>query len=197
VSTTSPVLLDANILAEASVSDLILRLSNGPRLFAPSWTEEIWIETRRTMLLKLRWPDHIVDSRITAAKSTFPEAMVSGYEHWLPLCTNDPKDKHLLAAAIHAGIPRIVTVNTKHFSKVDLGKWDVEAVHPDAMLAEAFQQQPSAIVQTVNEMAYIRNKSVSEMLSRLSAPLPVFAKQVGFATACEFSEYDSTKYRTK
>ncbi len=185
------------MLAEASVSDLILRLSNGPRLFAPFWTEEIWIETHRTLREKLGWPEHIVDSRIMAAKSTFPEAMVSGYEHWLPLCTIDPKDKHLLAAAIHVGIPRIVTVNIKHFSKVDLDKWDVEAVHPDTMLAEAFQQQPSVVIKTVHEMASIRNKSISEMLSRLGAPLPVFAKQVGFATACEFSEYDSTKYRTK
>lgn len=184
------------MLAEASVSDLILRLSNGPRLFAPFWTEEIWIETRRTLREKLGWPEHIVDSRITAAKSAFPEAMVSGYENWLPLCTNDQKDKHLLAAAIHIGIRRIVTVNTKHFLKVDLDKWHVEAVHPDAMLSEAFQHQPSVIIKTVNEMAYIRNKSVSEMLSRLSAPLPVFAKQVGFACGCEFSEYDSTTYRT-
>ena len=191
----SPILLDANVLAESAVSDLILRLANGPKLFSLAWTHEIWNETRRTMLQKLLWPENIVDSRISAAKLTFPEAMVSGYEHLLPFCSNDPKDRHLLATAIHAGIPRIVTMNTKHFSVADLKKWNVQAIHPDTILVETFQLSADLVIQTVNDMAHVRAKPLSKILSRLSAPLPKFATKVGSAISCEFQNYDSKTYR--
>jgi len=36
-----PVVLDACVLAEATVSDLFLRLSEAPRFLLPKWSEEI------------------------------------------------------------------------------------------------------------------------------------------------------------
>ena len=62
-----PVLLDANVLAEEAVSDLLLRLAEEPRLLIPRWTETIWDETRRTLIHKLGWPQEIAESRIAAA----------------------------------------------------------------------------------------------------------------------------------
>ena len=50
-----PVLLDACVLAEASVADLYLRLSEEPRLLLPRWTEKIWDEVDRTCSQKLGW----------------------------------------------------------------------------------------------------------------------------------------------
>ena len=54
------VVLDANVLAESSLSDLFLRLSEGPRLLLPKWTDEIWQESERTMLNVLKWPQGTV-----------------------------------------------------------------------------------------------------------------------------------------
>ncbi len=74
------------------MSDLFLRLSEEPRLLLPRWTDEIWDEVRRTWVGQLDWPVEIADRRIAAATDCFPEALIRGYERFLPLCENHPKD---------------------------------------------------------------------------------------------------------
>jgi hypothetical protein len=72
-----PIILDANILAESATSDLFLRLSEEPRLVSPRWTEEIWEEARRTMVVRLGWPEETTDSRIAAAIRAKVETIVT------------------------------------------------------------------------------------------------------------------------
>ncbi len=128
------VVLDANVLAESSLSDLFLRLSEGPRLLLPKWTDEIWQEAERTMLNVLKWPQGTVTSRIKAAKEAFPEAMITDCQVHFPRCTNDPKDRHILAAAIHGQVETFVTMNVRHFKAADVEIWGVRVVHPDEYL---------------------------------------------------------------
>ena len=45
-----PVLLDACVLANHPVTDLLMRLVEGPRLFSPRWTDEILSETQRALV---------------------------------------------------------------------------------------------------------------------------------------------------
>ncbi|MCB8932673.1 MAG: PIN domain-containing protein [Fimbriimonadaceae bacterium] len=125
-----PVVLDACVLAEAAVSDLFLRLSEEPRLLLPRWSEPIWQETRRVFIDKLGWPEALADSRIQAATEVFPEAMVSGFEHIIPACTNHPDDRHVLAAAIHSKTETIATFNVKDFKPDALDPWGINATHP-------------------------------------------------------------------
>jgi hypothetical protein len=44
------VLIDACVLANFGVCDLMLRLAESPSLFLPVWSDEILAETRRTHL---------------------------------------------------------------------------------------------------------------------------------------------------
>ena len=53
-----PVLLDACVLANHPVTDLLMRLVEGPRLFSPRWTDEILSETQRALVQGAR--DHIL-----------------------------------------------------------------------------------------------------------------------------------------
>jgi hypothetical protein len=48
-------------------------------------------ETERTHLNDLGWPPRIAASFQAALRERFPEALVDGYEHLLPLCNNDPR----------------------------------------------------------------------------------------------------------
>lgn len=49
------VVLDANVLAPATLCDLLLRLAETPRLYLPLWSEDILMEVKRTQTQKLGW----------------------------------------------------------------------------------------------------------------------------------------------
>ena len=45
----------------------------------------------------------------------FPEALVTGYAYLTEVMRNDPRDRHVLAAAVRAGAAVIVTNNVRDF----------------------------------------------------------------------------------
>ncbi len=189
------VVLDANVLAESSLSDLFLRLAEGPRLLLPKWTDYLWQETERTMIDVLKWPQQRVASRITAAKAAFPEAMITDYQVFIAQCTNDPKDRHILAAAIRGQVETIVTMNTRHFKPADMAPWGITVAHPDEYLRVLYELDNGIVIQTLNDMARIRNKPIEQMLARLSPPAPKFARKVGHDLQLVIPPYDPMTYR--
>ncbi len=184
-----PVILDANVLAESSVSDLYLRLSEEPRLLIPRWTEMIWDETRRTLIDKLKWDAEISDSRIVAAKEAFPEAMVTDFETYIERCENDPKDRHILAAAIRSRTEAIVTMNVGHFKREHLEPWGVTAVHPGDYLKVLYELDEGVVVSVLHQMATKRSYGIDRMLSRLSVNVPSFTEHVAKDLAIEVPPY--------
>lgn len=190
------IVLDANILADSALSDLFLRLSEEPRLVCPRWTEEIWKEARRAMVARLGWPEAIADSRIAAAKATFPEAMVIDFEGFIEKCTNDQKDRHILAAAIRAKVETIVTMNVRHFREADLAPWGVIASHPGEYLKVLYDLDAGVVVSVLHRMAEIRKKTLIEMLSRLGAGVPTFSAQVASDLGLEVPSYSAPAWRT-
>ncbi len=190
-----PVVLDACVLAEVAVSDLILRLSEEPRLLLPRWTEEIWAEVRRTLIGKLGWDEAIADGRIEAATRSFPEAMVSGYDHLVPLCENHPDDRHVLAAAIHSKTETIVTFNGKHFRPEALEPWGIFAVHPRDHLKVLYELDPAVVVSALSSMSQKAGKTLPELLGRLAWSLRGFAEHVADALALELPEIAPDDWR--
>ena len=69
-----PVILDACVLANQRITDLLLRLAENPRLFLPRWSKQILDETNRTLIQKLSWPEDLVNYRCEQMKVHFPEA---------------------------------------------------------------------------------------------------------------------------
>lgn len=161
----SKVLLDACVLANNGVADLLLRLSEGPRLFRPLWTETIIQETSRTLLEKLEWPAELVRSREQALRDHFPEAWVRGYERLVPRLANNAKDRHVLAAAIHGAAGHIATFNLRHFPAEALAGWGVAAVHPCRMLLDLHELDRTAVIRTVREIARDRERPLAQSLA--------------------------------
>lgn len=118
-----PVVIDACVLANQRVTDLLLRLAETPRLYLPHWSRRILDETDRT-LAKLNWPGELITYRREQLTVHFPEAIIEGFDSIEACVTNDPKDRHVLAAAIRAKCEVIVTFNLKDFGAESLAPSD-------------------------------------------------------------------------
>ncbi len=67
------IVLDACVLADFIISDLLLRMAEDPVIILPRWSDEIFAEVRRTHR-KLKWSDDSAESWQQAVRSAFPES---------------------------------------------------------------------------------------------------------------------------
>ena len=66
-----------------------------------------------------------------------PDGRIEGFENFSSKLTGiNPKDRHVLAAAIVGKVQTIVTYNIKDFPKKELSKFGIECAHPDAFLSD-------------------------------------------------------------
>jgi predicted nucleic acid-binding protein len=108
-------LLDTCVLAPMPVMDTLLRLAEEPAFYVPKWSPGIIQELQRTLKDKFHYSPEQVRRKIEAMESAFPSALVTGHENLIDSMKNDPKDRHVLAAAVKCGSQAIVSDNVKHF----------------------------------------------------------------------------------
>jgi predicted nucleic acid-binding protein len=175
------VVLDACVLANFSLCDTLLRCAESPRLFETKWSEEIIDETTRTLESKLNWPNSLAAYFQAELRAHFADAWISDYESLIPRMTNDEKDRHVLAAAVHSEAPTIVTFNLRHFRPEHLRPWGIRALHPQSFLTEVFLQDQAAVMVKLEQQAADRNRSLVELLKILSVTVPDFVACVSNA----------------
>ena len=169
---TPLVVLDACVLANFSLCDTLLRLAEPPRLFEPKWSEEIIRETTRTLESKLRWPSSLTAHFEAELRVHFSEAWISGYERLIPRMTNDEKDRHIAAVAVHGEAPIIVTFNLRHFMPEHLEPWGIGALHPQSFPIEIFRQEQALVMAKLEQQANDRGRTLRQLLNILSATVP-------------------------
>lgn len=168
--------LDANVLAQAYVRDLLLD-ADALGLCRVRWTDTILEEARRVYIRELGRDPEDIDALLAAMRREFPRATIEGYGELIAAMTNDPKDRHVAAAAARARAD-IVTFNLRHFRPRDLAPFGVRAVHPDAFLATLGEDHAADLARIVREQAGRRTNppiSPGAFLDRLARPLPRFA----------------------
>lgn len=172
------IVLDACVLVPQSLCDLLLRLAEEPRLFCPVWSQEIMVESHRTLTTKLakKWTRERADRWVEALGQAFPSAMAEPDPEVISKLRNDPKDRHVLAAAIATRAELIVTCNLKDFSAQALKPWGVRAISPDDFLLELYSLHPAAVMHRLHLMA--KKGSMTETLSVLSKHVPKFVAAV-------------------
>ena len=80
----------------------------------------------------------------------FPEAVVTGYTALIArLNLPDPRDRHVLAAAVRGQADVIVTRNLRDFPADRLAPYGLEARHPDDFIIGLFESQPGAVIAAV------------------------------------------------
>ena len=140
--------LDACILYPPSLRDLLMWLA-ATRVYAPRWTDEIHAEWIRNVLAN--HPD-VTPAQLERTRRLMnqvaPNCLVSGYEARIPaLSLPDANDRHVLAAAIQAHAPLIVTFNLSDFPQAVLRTYGVRAVHPDRFLSGLFDDNSALFLQ--------------------------------------------------
>jgi hypothetical protein len=176
-----PVLLDACVLAPPRLSDLLFRLAEYPRLYLPKWTDQILDEVKRTQINKLRpsFSEKLADYWRAQVTAAFPEAMVEGYQHLIPLMQNQEKDRHVLAAAVYERVNGLITFNIKDFQSEQLNHtWRIAVLHPQDFLLDLYGLNPSVFAGKLSLMAAARGESVHAVLAQFRKQLPVFAERV-------------------
>jgi hypothetical protein len=108
---------------------------------------------------------------ITTIERYFPESFISGYESLTPIMSNDLKDRHVAAVAVHASAQVIVTYNLKHFPATALASYGIEAQHPDAFLLNLYDIEPRTMVRVISQQAAALKKrptSARQILDKLA-----------------------------
>ncbi len=163
---------DANVLYPNTLRDLLIRIAQLPHLVQAKWTEEILDEVADA--LRKNFPDISPDKtdrlreRMNAAVR---DCLISGYEPLIAaLKLPDPKDRHVLAAAIKAKAQIIVTRNLKHFPRGQLAPWDLRAKSPDSFVCDQIdidRQAVWACVQQIVDSRTRRPVTIDDVLNEL------------------------------
>ena len=172
------VVIDACVLANFRVCDVLLTLAESPRLFLPRWSQQILDETRRTQINKLGWSESVADSFRAEVNAHFPEARVHGFEHLIDKCSNEEKDRHVLACAIHNKAELILTFNLKDFPESSLNKWQIEVKHPEEYLLALYSIEPVSVVHRLETIARDRQEELEDYLLGLGRWLPAFVQRI-------------------
>lgn len=175
--------LDACVLFSASVRDTLLVQAESPVLYVPRWSEEILKETSRNLVKRRNVPEEKAERLINNIRAAFPESCVTGFDNLLPAMGNDPKDRHVLAAAVKCGAQSIVTFNIKDFPESALEPWCVEAQHPDEFLVHQFHLDPKLTIEKLHVQAsrlktQERQWTIVDVLKKLSEFTPEFVELV-------------------
>ena len=133
-------LLDACVLYPIAVCDALISVA-ATGIYGAKWTGRIDEEWMRNLQEQRRRPPGTFVFRRDQMRAACPDWEVLP-EAWGPLeeqlSLPDPKDRHVLAAAIAGHADCIVTTNLKDFPGRVLGPLGIEALHPDAFLVAQF-----------------------------------------------------------
>lgn len=177
---TFPALFDTNVLFGFHLNDVILGMAERG-LFRPLWSEQILAELSDN-LIEHGLPEANAERRINAMRRAFPDATVRGFENLIGNMTNDPKDRHVLAAGIRANCEVLVTFNLKDFAEASVADYDIEIVHPDNFLLDQLDLYPGPTVSVLRQLIADYSSPTLEMedlLVRLAdAGVPEFASAV-------------------
>jgi predicted nucleic acid-binding protein len=165
------VLYDACVLYPAPLRDLLIRLAN-TGIVRARWSATILDECFRNILANR--PDlrpEALDRTRDLMRQAVPDCMVTGFEDLIEgIELPDPDDRHVLAAAIHAGAQAIVTFNLADFPEEKLASYNIEPKHPDDFVLDTIDLAPGLVTAVVSQQANALKsppRSVGELLETL------------------------------
>ncbi len=134
-------------------------------------------EVRRNLVLDIGIPEHKAERLINAIHKSFHFAFITHHTSLIEAMPINPKDRHVLAAAVACKAKIIVTQNLKDFPEEILTPFHVTAQSPDDFLTDLFVFAPDRMVEIVKKQASsLRNppRSVAELLATLAQHAPNF-----------------------
>ena len=170
------VLLDACVLIPMPLADTLLRMAEAPRLYVPKWSQTIMYEVTRNLVEKWKVDPEKARRREEEIRRHFPEAWVEGFEPFIDVMTNDPKDRHVLAAAVRSHCELIVTYNQRHFPNTALTQFDIEIQGPSTFLRALYDVDSGLAVGKLYEQAKAIGIEMERLLLSLAKNVPGFVQ---------------------
>lgn len=171
------VVLDACVLVPIRLATTLLWLA-GAGLFQPLWSEPILDEVQRN-LSKVGVTPEQANRRVGLMREAFgAEPLIDSFDELIEQMRCDPKDRHVLAAAVRGGAGTVVTCNLKDFPDEAGAPYGIGICHPDSFLVQLLGEHTDTVVATLErETAAFRNppETVTQFLTTLTATLPMFA----------------------
>ena len=164
--------LDANVLYRQWLRDVTLTLA-AMGYYEPRWSPRIIDEMRRNVLADHPsiGPQRFDETTIRALRGAFPDAWVEPYDELITAMDNEPGDRHVLAAAIAANAPLVVTANIADFRSqrfVSSGRVAIET--PTDFLITALDDHPDLIATVLLHLATRRHgvETIADVLKQLA-----------------------------
>ncbi len=167
---TFPAFLDTCALYGAYLCDTLLCLAEAGT-YRPLWSAGVLDELERNLLERGLARD-AVTHRIREMRRSFPDAEVRGYEPLVDDMTCEPKDRHVLSAAVRGNAEVLITFNTPDFPEKSTSAYDITIVHPDDFLLDLLDLYPGDVMSALRTQARgYKNPEmgVEDLLGRLAA----------------------------
>ena len=164
-----PAFLDTNVLYGAVLSDALLRIAE-LGAYRPHWSADVLAELSRSLVRHAGLSPERAERRIEQMEQAFPDAAVTGYDGLIDGLRCDPKDRHVLAAAIHGGCQVIVTFNIKDFRPESVESFGITVVHPQDFLLDQLDLYPRLVQEALQSQAATSQRpelSYPQVLARL------------------------------
>ena len=157
--------LDTCVLAPMPLADTLLRLG-AEEFFTPRWSSDILNELGG-VLEKFGYTAAQIKYRLEQMENAFPEARVEGYTMLLDSMKNDPKDRHVLAAAIKCGANAIVTNNKKHFPRqYVVDELGLECISGDDFIRHQYHLNPDLFITVLKQQAEDADFGLRQLIAK-------------------------------
>ncbi len=172
--------VDASVLYPLPLRDTLLRVAEA-ELYDVYWSERIHDEVVRNLVADGRASDEQARRLTDAMTAAFDGAAApqSAIDRLEPTMANDPKDRHVLAAAVVSDAQVIVTLNLKDFPLGACVPFGIEPLHPDAFLLDLYSLDTYEVYEAVERQAAALTRppmTLEELLDRLALTVPSFAQ---------------------
>lgn len=172
--------LDASVLYPLPLRDTLLRAAQ-VGMYDPCWSERILGEVARNLAANRAATEAQAAAMLEAMRGAFDAATVADEEiaRLEPTMTNDPKDRHVLAAAAAANADMLVTLNLRDFPPAACEPFSVEPVDPDRFLLDLYRVDKDAIHRALALQAAALTRppmSAADILDRLEPTVPGFTR---------------------
>lgn len=149
--------LDTNVIYPLWIRDLLFWFAHFD-LYTPKWSNNIcdeWIDVMRRKGIS----EEEALKRASRINEAFPNAMVENYSSLIDTLTlPDPKDRHVMAAAIKTNANLIITNNLKDFPEEYLASFGLKAKSADDFLTDIIDLNPKLSVQAFRRLVLNKKK---------------------------------------
>jgi hypothetical protein len=172
---------DACVLYPFQVRDTLM-VAALTRSFMLYLTDAILDECARNLIADNRATPENMQRMVADMKEVFPHATIplADYESLIPVMTNHPKDRHVLAAAVSRGVNVIVTTNFVDFPCAALEPYMIDAQSPDVFVRHVIDLEPGVFIKCFRERNDVRRAWATRTGGRPRSDEDI-ARQLAFA----------------